>query len=367
MLLIDWQTLSRAGRRGYRASMSAVETSQGLNKVAAPGLTLGGDAKLEDVERLMQTLAKGQDGDFCGIIALDHLSSGGKRLRAKLGLAAAEALGATRDAAVGWAAACELLHNATLMHDDLQDGDRVRRGRPTTWVTYGAANAINAGDLMLMLPMLAIAQAKTDDTRRWWMCEILGRQAANVIRGQVAELEMTTKADTTWDAYDKAIIGKTSALFELPVEGAAVLAGADLDEAKRVTKPFRRLGVLFQMQDDVIDLYGEKGRDQPGSDVKEGKVSALVVEHVLRHPTEREWIVEILRRPRDETSQETVNEVIERFATTGALEGVCKRIKRDTDLAVAAPELAKYPKMQELMRELCALIVAPIADTMARY
>lgn len=347
--------------------MAGSEIAQGSKKVAPPALHLGGDGGLEAVEALMQTLSRGEEGDFCGAIALDHLASGGKRLRAKLALAAAEALGSTRESAVGWAAACELLHNATLVHDDLQDGDRVRRGRPTTWVTFGAANAINAGDLMLMLPMLAIGHVPTDEARRWRMCEILGRQAANVIRGQVAELEMTTKAWTSWEAYDRAIIGKTSALFELPVEGAAVLAGASPEEAGRVTRPFRTLGVLFQMQDDVIDLFGDKGRDYPGSDIKEGKVSALVVEHVTRHPSEREWIVDILKTPREQTTQQTVDGVIERFAQSGALEGVCKRIARDTDLAVQAPELAAHPKLQGLMRELCAVIVAPIADAMNRF
>ena len=343
------------------------QSAQGLKSLNPPSLQLGGDVGLDAVEQMMQTLARGEPGDFCGVIALDHLASGGKRLRAKLALAAAEALGATRATAAGWAAACELLHNATLVHDDLQDGDRVRRGRPTTWVTFGSANAINAGDLMLMLPTLAIGQVPADEARRWRLCEILGRQAANVIRGQVAELEMTTKADTTWDAYDRAIIGKTSALFELPVEGAAVLSGKSPDEAARITKPFRTLGVLFQMQDDVIDLFGDKGRDQPGSDIKEGKVSALVVEHCTRHPSERDWLVNILTTPREQTSQDSVNDVIQRFEKNGALEGVCTRIKRDAERAVNAPELASYPKLQGLMQELVNVIVAPIADAMKKF
>ncbi|MBC7794774.1 MAG: polyprenyl synthetase family protein [Clostridia bacterium] len=347
--------------------MAGTESARGLTNAATPGLLLGGDDGMAAVETLMNNLARGEHDDFCGVIALDHLASGGKRLRAKLALAAAETLGSTREAAIGWAAACELLHNATLIHDDVQDGDRVRRGRPTTWVTFGSANAINAGDLMLMLPTLAVGQVETDDACRWRLCEILGRQASKVIRGQVAELEMTAKADTSWDVYDRAIVGKTSALFELPVVGAAVLSGATAEEARRVATPFRTLGVLFQMQDDVIDLFGDKGRGQPGSDIKEGKVSALVVEHVARHPSERDWIVEILRTPREQTSQETVNEVIKRFDRSGALKGVCKRIERDTELAINAPELVHYPKIQALIAELCNVIVAPIANTMKRF
>ena len=84
---------------------------------------------------------------------------------------------------VPWAAAVELLHNATLIHDDIQDGDQVRRGQPTTWVRHGQAQAINAGDLLLMLP-LALSQLQTSDSVRWQLSWRLADQAASIVRGQ---------------------------------------------------------------------------------------------------------------------------------------------------------------------------------------
>ena len=325
---------------------------------------LVGDQGLADVEALMQTLAAGEGHDHAATIVLDHLASGGKRLRARLALAAAEALGRRASDAIGWAAACELLHNATLVHDDLQDGDRVRRGRPTTWVTFGAAQAINGGDLLFQMPYAAIGTVATDDAVKWRLANVLCQKASQVIRGQIDELEMTTRMDITWPIYDQAIIGKTSALFELPVEGAALLCGATAAEAALLVSPFRVLGMLFQMQDDVLDLFADKGRESRGSDVREGKVSALVVEHVTRYPSDRDWLVEILRTPRDQTTQAMVDQVIERFASGGALRGVCERIDKESNRAVNAPELRGTPKLASLMSELVRVIVEPIAAVM---
>src|SRR5215211_7540453 len=108
---------------------------------ARPPLALAGSLRstlcLAEVETLMDRLADEAGGEPAGAMVRRHLATGGKRIRARLALAAMEALDEPREAGVAWAAACELLHNATLVHDDLQDGDRVRRGRPTVWALHG--------------------------------------------------------------------------------------------------------------------------------------------------------------------------------------------------------------------------------------
>ena len=139
---------------------------------------LRSDAGMEALEALMSQLATGARLERLGAMAQEHLGAGGKRIRARLALAAAESMGVEREAALGWAAAVELLHNATLLHDDVQDGDKTRRGRPTAWVRHGVPQAINAGDLMLMLPYLAVGHSRTDDGTRWHLCAALARRAA---------------------------------------------------------------------------------------------------------------------------------------------------------------------------------------------
>ncbi|MBX9768049.1 MAG: polyprenyl synthetase family protein, partial [Bdellovibrionales bacterium] len=149
-----------------------------------------------------------------------HFSTGGKKLRARLALAAVNALGGIEENGILWGAACELLHNATLIHDDLQDGDRVRRGKPTVWAKYGASQAINAGDSCLMFPFLALRTLKVSDSTKWQLSKVLSAGAALTVRGQALELELPSlcaEGVILESKYLKCIAEKTSALFEVPV------------------------------------------------------------------------------------------------------------------------------------------------------
>jgi hypothetical protein len=132
---------------------------------------------LDDVEIAMRRLVAGGRVDRLGIVLRELLESGGKRLRARLALATLEALGEDRQKGVAWAAACELLHTATLLHDDVQDGDTVRRDRPTAWRSHGVAQAINAGDLALMLPYSAIDHIPVEPAVKWQLTRLLARYA----------------------------------------------------------------------------------------------------------------------------------------------------------------------------------------------
>ena len=320
------------------------------------------DEALPETEALMDDLATGGGDDLAGRMVREALDGGGKRLRARLALAALEALGGSRRQGVAWAAACELLHNATLVHDDLQDGDATRRGRPTTWARHGAAHAINAGDLLLMLPFLALERLPAPPERRWAVAATLARHAAATVRGQTAEMALSAgRAAPAWDEYRRAAEGKTGALFQLPVEGAALLAGRAPAEAQALAAAFRTLGVLFQLQDDILDLYGDKGRGRPGDDLREGKTSALVVEHLALHPSDGAWLLELLALPRDATPDDGVAHAMERFREGGALERVLGRIDEEARAAASCPALAAEPALAEIAGELAHVALAPIA------
>jgi len=280
--------------------------------------------------------------DVAGPMCCEHLDTGGKRLRARLALAASEALGILPGNAIGWAASCELLHNATLIHDDLQDGDTLRRGKPTAWVAHGEAQAINAGDLMWAGPYLtvdAIPDSFSSDVK-FNLTYTLAYYSACVVRGQANEFYLSQNGITDHGFYTQAIQGKTSALFELPVMGAALLAGHSREDAQNIATPFTSLGMLFQMQDDVLDLFGEKGRGEVGTDLREGKISALVVEHLLLHPDDSDSLLALLRTPRDETNDADVTTWIGHFRERGALEGVLNRIRTSANDALGHPVLA---------------------------
>lgn len=318
---------------------------------------------LDAVENLMLRACSGEGFDRLSVVAGEHLASGGKRLRARLALGAVEALGGNRAAAIPWAAACELLHNATLLHDDVQDGDTVRRGRTAVWVRHGMSQAINAGDLLLMLPYTVLDDLWTDDGVKWRLTNVLAKNAEQIVRGQASELDLLHQRRLDWASYAAASEGKTAALFGLPVEGAAILAGRSREEARALAEPFRRIGVLFQVQDDVLDLYGEKGRDVIGSDLYEGKVSALVVEHLRLHPEDRDWLVALLAAPRTDTRPADVDAAIDMFRDRGALEAVWDRMAAIEHEVDAWPALRAERRLHAVATALVAKAIAPIAHT----
>lgn len=321
---------------------------------------------LDAVDALMAELALAAPTDVAGRIVREHLAVGGKRLRARLALAALEAFGASRAEGIAWAAACELLHNATLVHDDLQDGDRLRRGRATVWARHGTAQAINAGDLLLMLPFLALEHLSASPQVRWLLARTLAGHAADTVRGQALEQFLSATGEAVWDAYHRAIIGKTGALFRLPVEGAALLAGRSPDEARRLGSAFCSLGVLFQLQDDVLDLFGDKGRGEIGCDLREGKVSALVVEHLILHPSERVWLLALLATPRERTPEPAVADAVEQFRTRGALRAVLERIEMEVDALLDDAVLLAHRPLWLLAREATEAALVPIAHLRSR-
>lgn len=333
-----------------------------LPRAASRARVIGTDLAMEAVERMMSRLCAGERLDRAGIMANEHLSTGGRRVRARLALDAAEALSVPVGAAVPWAAAVELLHNATLVHDDIQDGDRVRRGQPTVWVRHGSNQAINAGDLMLMLPWLAIAEAAVDEAIRFRLGAALAERAQRTVRGQVDEMDLLGGRRLDSATYMRVIAGKTGHLLAVPVEGAALLAGRSPADARALARPFEDIGLLFQLVDDVVDLWGDKGREAPGADLREGKVSALVVTHLELHPEDREELLALLHRPREQTSEADVRAWIRRFREGGAQAAVLAQIDRLSRRVQEAPELAEEPALQSLARRALALVLSPISN-----
>jgi geranylgeranyl diphosphate synthase type I len=312
---------------------------------------------VETVEELMDQLVSGNGP--AATMCREHLDTGGKRIRARLALQTVSALGGEARRAVPWAAACELIHNASLVHDDLQDGDRVRRGVPALWARHGAAQAISVGDLMLMLPTVALEHLDVDDGTRWALARLVAVHGAATARGQSAELALKGRVRVTAADYEAAAVGKTAGLFGMPVEGGARIAGRDAATARALAHPFERLGLMYQMQDDVIDLYGDKGRNEVGTDIREGKISALVAAHVELNPEDRLWLNEILARPREQTSPEAVREVSQRFVDSGALDAVLSRIRQLSE-EMATPELRAEPVLYAVAEQLRARILAPL-------
>ncbi len=315
---------------------------------------------LADVERWMSNYAAVGDGELTKHQLGQHLQTGGKRLRARLALAAGEALGAPPADSTAWAAAVEMMHNATLIHDDIQDQDRMRRGSPTTWARYGVAQAINVGDLGLMLPFSIVADMATTADVSAGLMSLLAQHGVRAAEGQTLTLTMLSNRQFDFKTYRRCIEGTTGAFFALPIEGAAILAGFNTADARALAAGFLRLGVLYQLQDDVLDLYGSKGRDLPGGDLRAGKVSALVIEHLERCPSDAQWLVPLLEQPRDKTTLSQVRFAADRFRASGTLTGCLARIDAVVEEIAQDEFLFGCPALRDVALSCLALAMQPI-------
>jgi geranylgeranyl diphosphate synthase, type I len=295
-----------------------------------------------------------------------HLGTGGKRLRALLPVLLAEALDVDTTQIYPFAAACEMLHNATLVHDDVQDGDTARRGHPTVWVKYSSPQAINLGDAMYFYALLCLDHLEVDARRRWQLAHLLLQSTTRVIDGQVQEFQLQGQALPTTSDYLQMIQRKTSALFALPLVGSATLCEASPALRGALAEAAVHLGVVFQLQDDLLDLYGEKGRARRGSDILEGKISALVVHSLeLAAPQDREHLREVLAKPRQETTAADVAWATALMKECGA-QGIALDEIRRREAAVASLEGLKVaPAARMLVTGLTEAFVAPISHLFA--
>jgi geranylgeranyl pyrophosphate synthase len=297
-----------------------------------------------------------------------HMATGGKRLRALIPLLAAEAMGLDPVRVRPFAAACEMLHNATLVHDDLQDGDTHRRGRETVWKRWSPAQAINVGDAMFYWTLALVGRVDAGPGVREALRDLVVRRTIDVIDGQARELRLKDEPNPTLESYFAVVEGKTSGLFELPLAGTAVLAEAPAAVRAALVAAGRHLGVLFQIQDDVLDLYGDKGRGARGGDIAEGKISVLVAHCLERgRAGTAARLRSILAQPREATTADDVREAEALFARTDSLRFALGEIRRRAALVRDDEALAARPPLHALLAGLAGVFLEPIRPVVAAW
>lgn len=192
-----------------------------------------------------------------------HLGVGGHRVRAKLALEAARVLGLSTADAVTIASAVELLHNASLVHDDIQDRDNTRRGQKTVWVEFGVNTAICTGDLLLSAAYAALCKIEKSQALPA-MILLVHERTAIAIDGQCADLKASPHAaNDTASAianYQQIAVAKSGALLCLPIELALLACGQDryLPDARHAAEAF---SIGYQIVDDLNDVQNDTGAD----------------------------------------------------------------------------------------------------------
>jgi geranylgeranyl pyrophosphate synthase len=197
------------------------------------------------------------------------LEQPGKRVRARLCLDLARSLQLPAKEGITLAATVELLHNASLVLDDVQDNDEMRRGRASIWLTFGRNQAINLGTFL-------IAQAAALAVQLPGISLLFATTLRNATAGQSAEIDFHG-APPTLDAYERIAEAKTGSLFAFAAQSVATLARLPENISTAIGKSFSRLGAAYQIQDDLADTFGLKGRSRAGLDLREGKGNSIAI------------------------------------------------------------------------------------------
>ena len=182
----------------------------------------------------------------------------GKRLRPRLLLRVTEAEGGAIENALDAAAAIEILHNYSLVHDDIEDGDELRHGRRTLWAVYGIPQALNAGDALCAVSFLVLlnATARHADNRVLRMVRALHEAHATMCDGQSLDLAFERATHVDLDEYHRMIGAKTAALFGASSELGALCAPCEEQSVLRYRELGRAYGLAFQIRDDVLGIWG---------------------------------------------------------------------------------------------------------------
>ena len=240
---------------------------------------------LQEVETLLRSQTNGAHPDLG--TALEHLlASGGKRIRPALGLLTAQMLGAPHDELITLAAAVELLHTATLVHDDLIDGALMRRGNPTLNARWSPPATVLTGDFIF-----ARAAKLAADTKHQPLMKLYAETLAVIVNGEWTQL-FTARGLTSRENYYKRIYAKTASLIEMTTRAAAMISPVDDSVVESMRVYGYNLGMAFQIVDDVLDFTGDQAEvGKPvGSDLLQGLVTLPAIYYSEAHPDDPDVI-----------------------------------------------------------------------------
>ncbi len=237
--------------------------------------------ELRAVEALMRTQTNGYHPDLSA--AMDLLvSAGGKRIRPALTILTGKMLGAPHGKLISMATAIEMLHTATLVHDDLIDGALLRRGMPTLNSRWAPAATVLTGDFIF-----SCAARLAADTDSVAVMKLFSRTLTTIVNGEIEQM-LGSRCKADHDSYLKRIYAKTASLFETSAQTAALIAQASDEVIESMRRYGYEIGLAFQIIDDILDFTGDQATiGKPvGSDLRMGIVTLPVLHFVDAHPSD---------------------------------------------------------------------------------
>lgn len=274
-----------------------------------------------------QVMSYLEDGDNKKLmLAVRHYPvAGGKRLRPMMAQVVAQAVSGKGDKAIPFGSALEIIHNFTLVHDDVMDNDSMRRGRPAVHVLFDVPTAIIAGDALFARAFEIITETEVPPEHIGRLVRETAHTVWLIAEGQQEDMDLENipVEQVAVDDYLKMIYKKTAVLFECAAEGGALIAGGTKEQIAGMKEYARLVGMGFQVWDDVLALTGdEKQLGKPiGNDIRNGK-RTLIVLHALHSMDKKDP-----RRPKlmkalgnDKATPEEIKEAIDVLEDCGAID-----------------------------------------------
>lgn len=289
----------------------------------------------EDLDRVNDLMSRFLASDISLLDQTNRALRGrrGKQLRPMLALLTARACGgACNEDSIRFAAAAELMHNATLLHDDVADNSIERRGAPTVMSLLGPGAAVLLGDYWLVKAVGCILEASREAERA---LRIFAGTLSDLAEGELLQLQKASSADTTEEDYLRIIYSKTASLFVATVLTAAISVGADPAREEAVRRYAENLGLAFQIRDDIFDYEENVHIGKPvGQDLQEQKITMPLIGALKAAPAEEQRIRTLVREMADHP--ENRQEVVDFVRTSGGMEYAWLRLDEYVKKAVAA-------------------------------
>lgn len=289
----------------------------------------------EDLDRVNDLMSRFLASDISLLDQTNRALRGrrGKQLRPMLALLTARACGGMcNEDSIRFAAAAELMHNATLLHDDVADNSIERRGAPTVMSLLGPGAAVLLGDYWLVKAVGCILEASREAARA---LRIFAGTLSDLAEGELLQLQKASSADTTEEDYLRIIYSKTASLFVATVLTAAISVGADPAREEAVRRYAENLGLAFQIRDDIFDYEENVHIGKPvGQDLQEQKITMPLLGALKAAPAEEQRIRTLVREMADHP--ENRQEVVDFVRTSGGMEYAWLRLDEYVKKAVAA-------------------------------
>ena len=293
--------------------------------------------KLYKVEKLIHQKLK-SDVDLIEKMSNHHLSSGGKRLRALLTLGSAKLTGFTEQGRdINLAACVVLIHSATLLHDDVIDESKLRRGSRTTNSIWGNQSSILVGDYLLSRCFEMMVEDGDLE-----VLKLLSSTSAKIAQGEVMQLQHKGEADLLEETYIDIINLKTASLFSAATKTGACLSKSNDKEKKALESYGKNLGLAFQIADDALDYYAKEklfGKEI-GKDFFEGKVTLPLISIFQKgNDKEKSFLTDLMNK--EKRTEEDFNETLTLINKYNAVEATFKKAEYFVNVSYDA--LAIFP------------------------